>query len=171
MKIFLIGLPGSGKTTLGKQLANKLKLPFIDLDKEIERMMSLPIKDIFKKHGQELFRATEQKLLHQVTEHSTDFVMATGGGAPVFFDNMAYMNQHGHTIFLDVSAREIAKRILKTKIEERPLLAGAHPDELKDQIEFMRSQRIAIYKESKTCLSGNTLQLSNLLENLNHKEG
>ncbi|MBL7872270.1 MAG: shikimate kinase [Cyclobacteriaceae bacterium] len=169
MKIFLIGLPGSGKTTLGKQLASKLKLPFIDLDKEIERMMNLPIKDIFKKHGQELFRETEKKLLHQLSEHSTDFVMATGGGAPVFFDNMTYMNQQGHTIFLDVSAREITKRILKTKIEERPLLAGAHPDELKDQIEFMRSQRITIYKQSKICLSGNALELSDLLKKLDLK--
>jgi shikimate kinase len=166
MKIFLIGLPGSGKTTLGKQLASKLKLPFIDLDKEIERMMNLPIKDIFKKHGQELFRSTEQKLLHQLTEYSTDFVMATGGGAPVFFDNMDYMNQHGYTFFLDVTASEIAKRILKTKIEERPLLAGAHPHELKDQIEFMRSQRIAIYKQSKICLSSNTIQLSDLIKGL-----
>jgi shikimate kinase len=166
MKIFLIGLPGSGKTTLGKQLASRLKLPFIDLDKEIERMMNLPIKDIFKKHGQELFRSTEQKLLHQLTEYSTDFVMATGGGTPVFFYNMDYMNGHGHTIFLDVTASEIAKRILKTKIEERPLLGGAHPHELKDQIEFMRSQRIAIYKQSKFCLSSNAIQLSDLIEGL-----
>ena len=169
MKIFLIGLPGSGKSTLGKHVAEKLKLPFIDLDHEIERQMNAPIKDIFEKQGQELFRSIEHKLLHQLCEHSTDFVMATGGGAPVYFDNMAYMNQQGSTIFLDVSAKEIANRIKKTKVTERPLLADTHPEALKDQIEFLRSQRLPIYKQAQVCIESNSIAPSDILKALDKK--
>jgi len=169
MKIFLIGLPGSGKSTLGKHVAEKLKLPFIDLDHEIERQMNAPIKDIFKKQGQELFRSIEHKLLHQLSEHATDFVMATGGGAPIYFDNMAFMNRHGQTFFLDVSAKEIANRIMKTKVEDRPLLAGTHPEALKDQIEFLRSQRLSIYKQAQICIESNSIAPSHILKAIEAK--
>ncbi|HRG80566.1 MAG TPA: shikimate kinase, partial [Cyclobacteriaceae bacterium] len=88
MKIFLIGLPGCGKSTLGKQLAEKLKLPFVDLDAEIEKSVGITIKGIFKKYGESFFRKEESGQLHRFGEGYDDFVMATGGGVPVFFDNM-----------------------------------------------------------------------------------
>jgi len=163
MKIYLIGLPGCGKSTLGKQLAVKLNLPFIDLDAEIEKLLATPVKDIFKKRGEDFFRNTESSLLRQLSDKSESFVMATGGGVPVFFDNMLFMNQQGHTVFLDVPAREIAQRIQKTSQEDRPLLARVHPEELKDQIEFLRSQRIPFYRLAQTCLTGDSILLSELV--------
>ncbi len=162
MKIFLIGLPGSGKSTLGKQLALKLKLPFVDLDAEIEKSLSTSVKEIFKKQGEDFFRKKESAMLHHFCDTATDFVMATGGGVPVFFDNMTFMNQQGQTIFLDVMPSEIAERVLKTQVEDRPLLKVSHPDELKDQIEFLRSQRISFYKQAHTCLK-EPIQLSDLV--------
>jgi shikimate kinase len=169
MKIFLVGLPGSGKSTLGKQLAFELKLPFVDLDAEIEKSLETSVKEIFKKHGEDLFRKKESAMLHHFCDTATDFVMATGGGVPVFFDNMAFMNQQGHTIFLDVPPREIAKRVLKTQVEDRPLLKAKHPDELKDQIEFLRSQRIPFYQQAHTCLKGEAIQLSDLVISIERK--
>jgi len=169
MKIFLIGLPGCGKSTLGKQLAEKLKLPFVDLDAEIEKSVGITIKGIFKKYGESFFRKEESEQLHRFGEGYDDFVMATGGGVPVFFDNMKFMNQHGRTIFLDVPAREIAQRILKTKLDERPLLGSTHPDELKDQIEFLRSQRISFYQQAHIRLINGTIQLSDIINALNDK--
>jgi shikimate kinase len=166
MKIFLIGLPGSGKSTLGKQLAEELKISFVDLDGEIEKSIGMPIKDIFKKYGESFFRKEESDQLHKLGGMHGDFVMATGGGVPVFFDNMIFMNQQGLTIFLDVPAHEIAQRILTAKSDERPLLANMHPEELKDQIKFLRSQRISFYQQAHICLNNKTIQLSDILDAL-----
>ncbi len=166
MKIFLIGLPGCGKSTLGKQLSRKLNIPFIDLDVEIERSMDLPIKDIFKKFGEPSFRKTETAMLKNISVQREEFVMATGGGAPIFFDNMIFMNNQGRTIFMDVPAREIADRISRSNLEERPLLARLAPDELKDQIEFLRSQRINFYNQASLRVEGNSIGVEDVLGKL-----
>jgi shikimate kinase len=169
MKIFLIGLPGCGKSTLGKQLAEALNMPFVDLDAEIEKSIGIPVKSIFKKYGESFFRKEESEQLHKFGGMPGDFVMATGGGVPIFFDNMNLMNQHGRTIFLDVPAREISQRILNTKSDERPLLENTHPEELKDQIEFLRSQRISFYQQAHIRLINDNIQLSDLINALNAK--
>lgn len=166
MKIFLIGLPGCGKSTLGKQLSRKLNIPFIDLDVEIERSMDLPIKGIFKKFGEPSFRKTETAVLKNISVQREEFVMATGGGAPIFFDNMIFMNNQGRTIFIDVPAREIADRISRSNLEERPLLARLAPDELKDQIEFLRSQRINFYNQASIRVEGNSIRVEDVLGKL-----
>ena len=163
MKIFLIGLPGCGKSTLGKQLADALHLPFIDLDEYIERNAGQPVKDIFKNMGEEFFRRKESESIKQLCETEPKFVIATGGGAPVFHDNMKLMNEHGITIFLDVPAREIVNRIQKSNLDERPLLARLAPDELKDQIEFLRSQRIRFYNQSKLKVSGESIRAKDVV--------
>lgn len=163
MKIFLIGLPGCGKSTLGKALADKLHLPFIDLDQSIEKAVGMLVKDIFKQKGEPYFRLKESEVLARLITSEPQFVMATGGGAPVYHHNMQQMNQAGVTIFLDVPAREIANRIQKGNHEERPLLAKFAPDELKDQIEFLRSQRISFYKEAKHQVSGNAIEVHDIL--------
>ena len=154
MKIFLIGLPCCGKSTLGKQLARHLNVSFIDLDQEIEKSVGLPVREIFKKYGESFFRKQESETLRTLGEIETDFIMATGGGAPVFHDNMKFMNTTGKTVFLDVPTREITNRILQSNKEERPLLASLAPDELKDKIEFLRSQRISFYSQAQVTLTG-----------------
>lgn len=166
MKIYLIGLPGCGKSTLGKQLSKRLDVPFIDLDIALEQREGKPVKDIFKEKGEDYFRKIESDTLRKVSEGLPEFVLATGGGAPVFFDNMDFMNKHGQTVFLDVPAREIANRILKSKKEERPLLAKLAPDELKDQIEFLRSQRIRFYNQALYKISADTILVDDVLNKL-----
>lgn len=163
MKVFLLGLPGSGKTTLGKKLANALQLPFVDLDKEIERAEGKPISEIFSEKKEDYFRRLESSVLKQWCTKPDDFVMATGGGAPCFFDNIQVINNSGKSIFLDVPASEIVKRMTRAGVEKRPLLASQGRDGLKDHIEFMRSNRIGFYNQATFTLTGATVTVQDMM--------
>lgn len=167
MKIFLIGLPGSGKTTIGKQLAEKLSLPFVDLDNEIERLEGKTVQEIFAIKKENYFRAVESKVLKDLCSSQTDFVMATGGGAPCFFDNIAVMNSSGKTIFIDPLASEIAARLLKTNLEQRPLLEKLNPDQLKDKIQWLHSQRIPFYRQAHLTI-GSHLSIEELAQKITY---
>lgn len=165
-KIFLIGLPGSGKTTLGRQLADHLGLPFVDLDKEIEKLEGKPIGEIFAQRGEDYFRTVEKDVLRSYCARPEGYVMATGGGAPCFFDNMHVMNAAGVTLFLDVPARIIRERLERGNLTKRPLFAGLTPDALKDKIEFLRTHRLPYYRlalVSVTDAQVTAAQLANLV--------
>ena len=88
MRIFLIGLPGSGKTTLGKKVATYLQLPFFDLDEVIERSAGKRVPEIFADEGEAAFRKMESDTLQKIIADHSDFVMATGGGAPCFHNGI-----------------------------------------------------------------------------------
>jgi len=163
MKIFLIGMPGSGKTTTGKLLAEKLKLPFVDLDVEIEKSEDQSINQIFEKKKENYFREVESMLLKKFCSSQENFVMSTGGGAPCFHDNMLQMNNFGQTIFLDVPAKEIAHRLEKTNLTERPLFSKLSQEQLKDKIEFLRSQRMRFYKQAKFIFEGNNIPVETII--------
>jgi shikimate kinase len=164
MKIFLIGLPGSGKTTLGKQAARQLSIPFVDLDAAIEKLEQRTIAEVFKQSGENYFRQIESDLLKKWAASFTDFLMATGGGAPCFFDNLKVMSQAGLTFFLDVPAMEIAHRIAASKKQDRPLFNSMDFDVLKDQIETLRSRRISFYKQAQHTLVGGDIPSKQLVE-------
>lgn len=166
MKIFLIGMPGSGKTTAGKLLAEKLKLPFVDLDVEIEKSEGQSINKIFETKKENYFRQTESSTLKKFSSSSESFVMSTGGGAPCFHDNMVQMNATGKTIFLDVPSQEIATRLAKTDLNERPLFAKLSLEQLKDKIEFLRSQRIDFYKKAEYIFKGSDISIESIISKL-----
>ena len=166
MKVFLLGLPGSGKTTLGKELAKSLGIAFVDLDLEIEKSEGMAIKKIFEKMKEDYFRMLESAQLKKWSASQKDFVMATGGGTPCFFDNLQTINQAGKSFFLDVPAREIAVRIMREKLEDRPLFARTHPESLKDHIEFMRSNRISFYRQANFIVSGTAITSQEIAEKI-----
>ena len=155
-KIFLIGLPGSGKTTLAKEAAKTLQLTFIDLDAEIEKHEGKRIDQIFKDRGEANFREVEKNVLRDFCLSNQTFVMATGGGAPCFHNNIELMKQSGTVIFLDVPSKEIANRISKQS-QNRPLLKNETEDSFKDRIEFLRSNRISYYKQAHFTLKGGNI--------------
>jgi shikimate kinase len=170
MKIFLIGLPGSGKSTLGKEIAASLQIPFVDLDAEIEGTAGKDIKTIFKEKGEDYFRHVESDCLRQWTASARDFVMATGGGAPCFFDNMANLNKSGTTVFLDVPPAEVVRRINRTERAERPLLGRVHHDELKDHVQRMRTLRLSFYSQAQFIVSGVKITGTEVLNLINGKK-
>ena len=127
-RIFLIGFMGSGKTTLGKALAQKLGVDFIDLDLYIETRYHKTVREIFAESGEERFRQIEKSLLHEVADFE-NVIIAAGGGTPCFFDNIDYMNGHGTCVYLKASVEELCKRLAGGR-ESRPLLRGKSDEEL-----------------------------------------
>ena len=99
--IFMIGMPSSGKSTLGKQIAKALSYEFIDLDQKIEFSEGKKIADIFSLHGEEYFRKIEAEQLRKIPVNSR-IIIATGGGTPCFHDGINYIKENGWSIFLDV---------------------------------------------------------------------
>lgn len=156
MKIFLIGMPGSGKTTLGRRLAERLGVDFVDLDHEIERSESKSISEIFSQQGEDAFRLLESKLLRQWASSNLPFVMATGGGAPCFYNGMATINESGVSVFLDCPVSELIARVKKN--QERPLLLTADDQELTDRLTRMLENRMACYRQAKVILRNPTIE-------------
>lgn len=162
MRIYLIGLPGSGKTTLGKQVAKALKLTFIDMDEKIEQSEGKSIPELFSKEGESYFREIERAVLHQVALEE-NCIISTGGGAPCFFDNMDYMNKTGKTIFLDVSPETLSQR-LSVGNNKRPLLEGVNS--LLKEISLKHQQRMPFYTKAQLHIKGDNTQVGEILERL-----
>jgi shikimate kinase len=167
MKVFLLGLPGSGKTTLGRAMSEALGLAFVDLDLEIESQAGKKIKEIFSEQGENQFRTLESAELKKWCVSSTGFIMATGGGTPCFFDNMEWINRSGKSIFLDVPVREIVSRMERTSLLERPLLGSLPIEKVQDKIERMRSDRIHFYRQAMITLSGAAITAAEVIQELN----
>ncbi|NDK56526.1 shikimate kinase [Pontibacter fetidus] len=149
MLIFLIGMMGSGKTTLGKELATELNYSFVDLDAFIEEKEGRTIAQIFEQEGQERFRKIEREALQTIVANYKNAIVATGGGTPCFFDNMALMNAGGETIFLDVPAEFIAQRLSQSDLSTRPLLAGKTQSELFSFVGETLAERRQFYAQAK----------------------
>lgn len=151
MKIFLIGFMGCGKSHHGRKLAQMLDYRFIDLDQWIidKAQMSIPV--IFREKGEAYFRQLEAKALRAL-QPEENTVVACGGGAPCFHQNMEWMNQHGVTVFLDTSEALILERV-KRKPEKRPLLQGKSDEELRHFISAKLSERRSFYEQAQIKLS------------------
>jgi shikimate kinase len=103
LKIVLVGMPGSGKSTFGKQLAQQLNFVFVDLDHVIEKETGKSISDIFQQEGEGKFRELESFYLEKCLDGVEGFILATGGGTPCFNDNMDLINKESVSIFFWMS--------------------------------------------------------------------
>ena len=122
----LVGLPGAGKTTLGRQLAAHFNRPFLDLDVAIEARTGRSVRDFFAAEGEVAFRELEAAVLREALAHSgPPLVLSTGGGTPCFHDNMKLLNHAGPTLWLDVPIEVLAARLPPEEVAKRPLLAAA----------------------------------------------
>lgn len=141
---------GSGKSTVGKGLAKNLNLSFIDMDDYIEERNFKSIPKIFEEEGEDGFRKREQKALHELSEFE-NVVIATGGGAPCFFDNMEVIKRTGKSLYLNGSPRILADRLRQSKVE-RPLIKGKTYEELVAFIDETLNKREKWYKQADVVL-------------------
>lgn len=167
MRIFLIGFMGCGKSTMGRALASKLNLTFIDLDTFLEEKYFKTIPQIFAEEGEESFRRKERNVLEEVCSFD-NVILATGGGAPCFFDNMDLMNESGFCVFLDVDISSLVNRLIHAKTE-RPLIKGKSPEELHIFIEGLLAKRRPFYEKARYILKGSEITPTQVIVLLNDK--
>ena len=154
MKLFLIGFMGSGKSHIGKQLAQLLDYLFIDTDHLLENTEGSSVAQIFETRGEVAFRQLESDTLKGLSKWD-NIVVATGGGAPCFHDNMTYINSSGISIYLKTDPNLLLQRLLPES-EKRPLLRGRSEADLLAFIESKVSERTAFYGQADIIISQNS---------------
>lgn len=150
--IFLSGFMGSGKSTTGLLLANRLGYEFLDLDAWIEKKEGRSISQIFATEGESGFRKLEQSALHELGSRERS-VISCGGGTPCYSDNMQWMNHRGITVFLNPSIPVLAERLLSGQ-EHRPLIRTLSREELLTFIESRLKERMPYYTQARIQLVG-----------------
>lgn len=155
-RIFLIGFMCSGKTTLGRLLAERTGCRFIDLDEYIIKQQGKSVNAIFDESGEDGFRQIERDALHEVAESEESAIIAAGGGTPCFFDNMEYINSCGKSVYL-YSSREALLNRLERYSATRPLLKGKNREELSEYVSSAMSQREAFYNKASVRFDVGTL--------------
>lgn len=144
MHLSLIGFMGSGKSTVGAYLAQRLDRPFVDTDKEVERMLGMSARDIFEKLGEPAFREAEQDALSDALRSNEPIVLATGGGTPCAEGAMEWMRRRSLVVALQPPMDVLLARLLEGQAE-RPLIHDKHGDDLKRTVERMMLTRAACY--------------------------
>ena len=152
---------GSGKTTLGEKLANKLGKVFFDLDAEIESIEKNKIAEIFQTKGEDYFRKLEREILQRITANKQDYVMSLGGGTPCFNDNIILINQSGTSIYLKYNTGMLVSRLVNSKTD-RPLLKGLNKEEVYHFVTNKLKEREVFYNQSDFTLEGNNLKVEDI---------
>jgi shikimate kinase len=142
LTISLIGLPGSGKSTVGRQLARRLQLPFFDSDHVIEEQLGCTIREFFEREGEASFRDVEEAVIDQLTQKSAS-ILSTGGGVVLRPANRLHLRERGHVIYLNSSPEELYRRLRHDV--NRPLLQV--PDPL-GRLRDLHAVRDPLYRET-----------------------
>jgi shikimate kinase len=141
--IVLVGLMGAGKSCIGRRLATRLGLPFIDADREIEEAAGCTIPEIFARHGEAVFRDGERRVIARLLTENPPHVLATGGGAFVDQRTRALIGEHAISIWLRASLELLARRVARRN--DRPLLQVEDPQR---RLAELMEQRYPVYAEA-----------------------
>ncbi len=163
MRVFLIGFMASGKSSVGKKLAKKVDLPFVDLDDYIEEKYNATIRLLIYEKGMDVFREIEKNSLDELIHKYEDVLISTGGGTPCYFDNMSLMNSKGKTIYLEVDIPTLVDRLMYSK-KDRPLIWGKTREDLTVYAKDLLSKRQPDYEKAQLTVKGKNLKLESLIE-------
>lgn len=165
MRLFLIGYKNCGKTTMGKKLANRLNMEFIDLDEFIEQREKKSIPELYTELGDDDFRVVEWRALKEIVKRD-NLVVSTGGGAPCHCDNMNLMEKYGQVIYIKLDSDMLVSR-LKTATKDRPIVLNKSEEELQDYIKNLRYKCEHHYTRAKYIVDGKDITVDRILDALN----
>lgn len=151
-RVFLVGYMGSGKSTIGRRIAADLNWQFIDMDTYFETRHACTISEFFAQHGESGFREAEAQVVRDLCS-VPNAVIATGGGAPCFHNNMEAMRQAGLTIYIQVEPHELAHRLAPAKAH-RPIIANKTDEELEAFVAEQLSGREPFYRKAEMTVDG-----------------
>jgi shikimate kinase len=167
MKIVLIGYMSSGKSTIGKHLADKLFLPFIDLDIYIEKKEKKSVSDIFKNKGEIYFRLIEHKYLKEILISDQKVVLSLGGGTPCYADNMNLINTaNAISFYLQTSIKVLVDRLTKEKVD-RPLIASLEDNKISEFVAKHLFERRVFYEKANFIIKTEGKSKSEIIKELN----
>lgn len=144
--VFLVGMMGAGKTTVGRRLARRLGWSFVDADRELEARLGVPVSTVFELEGEDGFRRREAALIDELTRRG-GLVLATGGGAVVTASNREALRTRGRVVYLRASVGDLWHRLRRDTA--RPLLRTADP---RARIEQLVAARDPLYREIAHCI-------------------
>ena len=147
MRLYLIGYMGTGKSTIGRKIAKRAELPFLDTDKMIEEAEGAECADIITYAGEAYFREAERRALEKTAE-AENVVVSTGGGLPVWGDNQQWIAEHGVSVYLKREPEQIISRLSPHGRYKRPKLRGLNDEELLRVMQEGIAEREPIYSKA-----------------------
>ena len=157
---------GCGKSSLGRKIAKRGGMRFVDMDSVIEEREGASVSDIFYYQGEEYFRGKERELIEELAAEQDDVVVSTGGGVPTWQDNMARMNEIGECVYLRRTAEQIASRLSPHGRQKRPKLRGLNDEELVAFMTTNMAEREPFYSQARHCVDCVSLSDEELIEKI-----
>ena len=168
-KVLLCGYMGSGKSTIGKNLADILGLPFLDLDAVIEQETQKTIPELFNEKGELYFRKIEHNTFTRLMESGANFVLSLGGGTPAYANNHLMLNKEGVVSFYLRTSIETLYNRLSVEHENRPLISGKSPSEMKELIAKNLFDRSFFYHQATHVIGADGKSVQELSEEIVRK--
>ena len=160
-RIVLVGFAGAGKSTVAKKIAQHFNFLALDTDIMLEEKYRISVFDVFEKYDESVFRQLEYKTLVEALQQD-NVVIATGGGAPCFFDAMKIINENAHSIYIEMSPKSLTHRLLRAKVT-RPYTQNKTEEELLTFITEQLALRRPIYQQAHFTVKGEDLDLQQII--------
>ncbi len=165
--ISLIGYMTSGKSAVGRALSEELNLPFYDLDTEIEKDLNGSITTIFNEKGEVYFRKIEHEKLQEILTQTREIIVATGGGTPLYYNNMEIIQSQSISFYLQASVKVLSKRIWAEK-STRPLVAHLEDKEIPEFVAKHLFEREKTYRKAQYSIPIEGKSIKEITQEITH---